>query len=486
MKNFKFRWIFLIYAMFLTFSVIYFIYPVCDDLYYAQPQPGKTLSQVFMPGQIMWRPFDRLVEYILGYFPSLFPNLNHVIDLTGHFISCAVLYFLLKNFVRDKKSILIGCLLFWLSPAIVHTVTNSDFFNQCLAFTAGILSGVLFFKAKLTNKKIYFTLWMISAFLSTLFKENGIVWFVMPVVFYVVYDYVILNKKFFDAIKGNIFYIILGLLVALLYFAIRFALLGKIALGNSIGVEGSAYSVNLTMKNILKNYTSIIGGSITAIDNLALFLKPRNWTILIISGVISVIFLVLLLTGLIKIFRNSKKLFVSIILIFFCAMLIVVPYVIMGHVREANGYEFAYIFAFISSLILSKIKWNYKILLIIVSFLVCMIFVDCHKFITLSRYGFEIEEFIQEHSKYFKNKPSKVFVYSIQDVSEEGFSIYSHSIQHGSSWGLAFKKIWGWDTEIVVKQIKNYSEINFSSDALPEYDTVFIFANSGKLNILRN
>ena len=116
----------------------------------------------------------------------------------------------------------------------------------------------------------------------------------------------------------------------------------------------------------------------------------------------------------------------------------------------------------------------------------CMFSVCCHKVYVLHEWSSGIQDFLHEHKADFRNKPSKIFVYFIKDIPEEGYSVYWYTPGHSVAFGEAFLSLWEWKPEFHSKHLNSEDDIDFMPDSLPEYDTVFSLTESGKLKVLRN
>ncbi len=323
-KKIRFRYIFILYAIILS-ACVFNIYPTHDDFYYSAPHKVENLLKNILPTQVFWRPLEIIYSHALNFMPSLFPDLNRIILLAGHLFLCAALFSALKKFTKKSTSVFIGVSFFCLSPGIVGTVSESDFINQILAMSSGIISLMCFFRASQMHDLKYYILWFMLAFLSVLFKENGIAWFVAPVMIYIVYCCSVNGMKFLTAVQQNMLFIIIGFVGMALYFAVRFSLTGGAAfnIGHAvISTKADRYVINFSVLNILKNYCTMLGGAVTSIDPLAFFLKPRNFPLLIATAVISIIFLCYVLSLVIKIFRSNKKLFYILAWLLLCMLFI--------------------------------------------------------------------------------------------------------------------------------------------------------------------
>ncbi len=455
------------------------VYPAHDDWWYAAPKPGMNLIAGLMPEADFWRPFDRIIEYALGYAPYLFPYANHFLILAGHLALCAGLYILLLHLTKNHACSFIGALFSCMSPGIVLTITNPDFINQVWTMVFGVTAALFFCK----GKRI---LWFVFAFLSVLTKENGIVWFISPVMFHTVYLFMN-GEKFLSAVRRNLVYIFIGAAGMVLYFCVRFYLMGGIVLGAE-GVDKGRYSINFSLLHIIRNYTLIIGGAVTPLDSLALFLKPRNLPILILTGTASVIFIVFVLSGIVNIFRSNRKMFWVLLLLFVCAGYVSSPYAVMGHNSEATAYEMVFMAGLMLGVMLSAYKssstsWSRAILVIT---LLCMVLSSGHKILTKHEYTLGVHNFLNEHRADVPNVPRKAYVYLVEDIEEVGYATYTYPLGHGLGDGSAFNSLWGWTAEISKQRVSSDVDIGFSTESLPEYDTVLSLTQSGTLKVLRN
>lgn len=479
MRHTKFRYFFSVYAALMFYVCMFVVYPAHDDWWYAAPKPGMNLIAGLMPEVDFWRPFDRIIEYVLGYAPYLFPYANHFLVLTGHLALCATLYILLLHLTKNHTCSFIGAVFSCLSPGIVLTLTNPDFINQVWTMVFGVTAAFFFCK----GRRI---MWFVFAFLSVLTKENGIVWFIAPVMLNIVYMFVN-GEKLLSAIKRNFVYILIGAAGMILYFCVRFYLMGGIVLGGETADKGR-YTINLSLLHIIRNYTLIIGGAVTPLDSLALFLKPRNFPMLILTGTASIVFIVFILAGIAGVFRSNRRIFWGLVLFFVCAGYISSPYAVVGHNSEATAYEMVFMIGLMLGVMLSAYSssgssWSRAILAVT---LVCMVLSSGHKILTKHEYTLGVHNFLNEHRADFTNTPRKACVYLVEDIEEAGYATYKYPLGHGLGDGSAFNSLWGWKAEITKRRVSSDVDIVLTPESLPEYDTVFSLTQSGTLKVLRN
>ena len=239
----------------------------------------------------------------------------------------------------------------------------------------------------------------------------------------------------------------------LLYFAVRFYLMGGIVLGNPNSNKGR-YMLNFSIIHIIRNYCLMIGGAVTSVDSLALFLKPRNFPVIIATGIISAVFLIFLFADVCNIFKTNRKLFYVIAGLFVCAGYISSPYAVMGHNGEVTAYEMAFTCALIIGIILSCRKWTKRSTAVLLLMFVSMFMVTGHKVCTMHNYTKGIHDFIQEHKADFADTPKNAYVYFIEDIPNDGYATYTYTIGHGLLNGRAFNSLWEWKTNFTVNIVE--------------------------------
>lgn len=210
-------------------SVLYIvvqILPIGDDFsYFTAPYP-KDLHERLFPFGSWWRPFDALLGHFLETHSQLFPLLNHVIVYSFHLINTFIVFFLLRSLKQSGSAVNTATLLFYISPAMLGTVFDTDAMNQvgCLCFSMlGMMAYLLFIKHyehknSYSQGKLYWPLavWIMLTWLATLFKESGITWFVVAPL--LAWSLGKTNKR--QTVKG----VAIGMVAALVYAIIRLSL----------------------------------------------------------------------------------------------------------------------------------------------------------------------------------------------------------------------------------------------------------------------
>ena len=176
----------------LLLYAVWFILPTHDD-WAATTTPDFTpffTKEHFFFYGYHWRPFDTWIGYLVGRNPQLlFPAINHLLVVLGHFLSVVALFKVLIVLGFNKKTINVSTLIFFIIPATMATVTAIDSQNQVYALTTDLIAFLFYVK----NSKNKYIFWPILIFLATLFKENGLMWaLICPVL---AYGFDLIDKK---------------------------------------------------------------------------------------------------------------------------------------------------------------------------------------------------------------------------------------------------------------------------------------------------
>ena len=176
----------------LLLYAVWFILPTHDD-WAATTTPDFTpffTKEHFFFYGYHWRPFDTWIGYFVGRNPQLlFPAINHLLVVLGHFLSVVALFKVLIVLGFNKKTINVSTLFFFIVPATMATVTAIDSQNQVYALTTDLIAFLFYVK----NSKNKYIFWPILIFLATLFKENGLMWaLICPVL---TYGFDLIDKK---------------------------------------------------------------------------------------------------------------------------------------------------------------------------------------------------------------------------------------------------------------------------------------------------
>lgn len=259
-------------------------YPVVDDwTYLTVPNfDGFMKADYLLPRGNQWRPFDAIFGYLLALRPTLFPWMNHVVIVVGHVVNTLLVYSIGQQLGFKSLARYISTLVFYLSPAMVATVLNTDSINQVYSQLWG-LTGLLICLRMHGRRK--YVLWGITLLLATLSKENGIMWaWVTPLV-------VAGGKNERRAIRNGFLW---GTFVAFLYLTVRFAW------STEVIRTDSAY-VNDGLLQHVRGLMMLIGYTFIPLDYVSIVHAPsRNGWLIAITLLLSIPFLMIFVRYLLK------------------------------------------------------------------------------------------------------------------------------------------------------------------------------------------
>lgn len=259
-------------------------YPVVDDwTYLTVPNfDGFMKADYLLPRGNQWRPFDAIFGYLLALRPTLFPWMNHVVIVVGHVVNTLLVYSIGQQLGFKSLARYISTLVFYLSPAMVATVLNTDSINQVYSQLWG-LTGLLICLRMHGRRK--YVLWGITLLLATLSKENGIMWaWVTPLVVAGVR-----NER--GAIRNGFLW---GTFVAFLYLTVRFAW------STEVIRTDSAY-VNDGLLQHVRGLMMLIGYTFIPLDYVSIVHAPsRNGWLIAITLLLSIPFLIIFVRCLLK------------------------------------------------------------------------------------------------------------------------------------------------------------------------------------------
>ena len=259
-------------------------YPVVDDwTYLTVPNfDGFMKADYLLPRGNQWRPFDAIFGYLLALRPTLFPWMNHVVIVVGHVVNTLLVYSIGQQLGFKSLARYISTLVFYLSPAMVATVLNTDSINQVYSQLWG-LTGLLICLRMHGRRK--YVLWGITLLLATLSKENGIMWaWVTPLV-------VAGGRNERQAIRNGFLW---GTVVAFLYLTVRFAW------STEVIHTDSAY-VNDGLLQHVRGLMMLIGYTFVPLDYVSIVHAPsRNGWLIAITLLLSIPFLMVFVRCLLK------------------------------------------------------------------------------------------------------------------------------------------------------------------------------------------
>lgn len=265
------------------------ILPTFDDFTSLQsPWQVQIADEGYFFSDAVRRPFDYLLGLLVGYFPSLFPTLNHVLIMLGHAVSALIVYALCRRLNMNLTATNIATLFFFFSPASLGATLACDGFNQTFAQLWGLMALWLY----LTKHN---HLWVACVVMAALSKENGLAWAVVPPIF--AYGFCLTDRR--TALR----HVGIGLAVAIVYFAVYFTIYRS----GMLGIEYAEEYSQGGWQSHLNDFVQLMVYTWLPIDYVSAIYPPsRNWAIVVLTAILSLPFLLWLVNKCGQLLKNSK------------------------------------------------------------------------------------------------------------------------------------------------------------------------------------
>lgn len=397
--------------------------------------PFFTKEHFFFYGY-HWRPFDTWIGYLVGRNPQLlFPAINHLLVVLGHFLSVVALFKVLIVLGFNKKTINVSTLFFFIVPATMATVTAIDSQNQVYALTTDLIAFLFYVK----NSKNKYIFWPILIFLATLFKENGLMWaLICPVL---AYGFDLIDKKTLkkDLLVG------LGIMIA---YALMIAIQPK-----DITIHPE-YEPGVL--KIIKNIVKFLFTSLITVDYIYLLHQPsRKLLWAIVSFLFALPFLYLVFIRQWQLFSHKKMWCTAI-----CLLIAVAPHLLTTFSMMHTYAGLAFITIMIAYSINTYKEQHKTLILSFVLFLIVSVAIDIHLIdssVKSGRIGKQMaREAIQKTGKPMKS----VYLIIIEDDYPK-LSSFCVIPNEAFGWGIAAK----YETNYQWPEVIKDTTIERSADA---------------------
>ena len=423
----------------LLLYAVWFILPTHDD-WAATTTPDFTpffTKEHFFFYGYHWRPFDTWIGYLVGRNPQLlFPAINHLLVVLGHFLSVVALFKVLIVLGFNKKTINVSTLFFFIVPATMATVTAIDSQNQVYALTTDLIAFLFYVK----NSKNKYIFWPILIFLATLFKENGLMWaLICPVL---TYGFDLIDKK---TLKKDL---LVGLGIMLAYALI-------------IAIQPKDITIHPEYEpgvlKIIKNIVKFLFSSFITVDYIYLLHQPsRKLLWAIVSFLFALPFLYLVFIRQWQLFSHKKMWCTAI-----CLLIAVAPHLLTTFSMMHTYAGLAFITIMIAYSINTYKEQHKTLILSFVLFLIVSVAIDIHLIdssVKSGRIGKQMaREAIQKTGKPMKS----VYLIIIEDDYPK-LSSFCVIPNEAFGWGIAAK----YETNYQWPEVIQDTTIERSADAL--------------------
>ncbi len=423
----------------LLLYAVWFILPTHDD-WAATTTPDFTpffTKEHFFFYGYHWRPFDTWIGYLVGRNPQLlFPAINHLLVVLGHFLSVVALFKVLIVLGFNKKTINVSTLFFFIIPATMATVTAIDSQNQVYALTTDLIAFLFYVK----NSKNKYIFWPILIFLATLFKENGLMWaLICPVL---TYGFDLIDKKTLkkDLLVG------LGIMIA---YALIIAIQPK-----DITIHPE-YEPGVL--KVVKNFVKFLFTSLITVDYIYLLHQPsRKLLWAIVSFLFALPFLYLVFIRQWHLFSHKKMWCTAI-----CLLMAVAPHLLTTFSMMHTYAGLAFITIMIAYSINTYKEQQKTLILSFVLFLIVSVAIDIHLIDSSVKSGLIGKQMAREAIQKTGKPMKSVYLIIIEDDYPK-LSSFCVIPNEAFGWGIAAK----YETNYQWPEVIKDTTIEHSADAL--------------------
>ena len=288
MKRLKLNPLFVIILLLSPFIAYWLtlLLPTFDDWgYFTTPDYdfGEHFYEHLIPRFSYWRPWDGTIGYILSLKPTWFPALNHIAVYLAHLGGTYIIFKIAQELRFRLFACNITALYFFISPAMLGTVLGIDSLNQAYSSFWGLLSTLIYLRAR---KHINIILWLTGATIGTLAKENGIVFFVIPQIIAFGFKRITLR----EAIKDTLW----AIMIVVIYFSAR-----KLLTSDAVVINDEYFENTFARK--FKNVCVFLGMTWLPLDFVSLVHPPcRNIPVTLVTVLLSFPFMI-------AVFVNKKE-----------------------------------------------------------------------------------------------------------------------------------------------------------------------------------
>lgn len=427
------------------------IMPTFDDYTTLQSTWYIQISDpgYFFPDAVR-RPWDFLFGCLLGYFPSLFPTLNHVCIILGHAASACLVYALCRKLSLGSLAANIATLFFFLSPATLGATLACDGLNQTYAQLWGLLALWTyrpiseFSNYSPPGREGFFaqqsgraergggSIWLLCVVMAALSKENGLAWAVVPPI--LAYAFSLRTGR--EAMR----HLAVAMIVVLAYFAVYFI----IYCTGIVELEYSGEYAQATIADRLKDFLQLMAYTWLPADYMSIVYPPtRNWVVAAMTVAMAMPFLLMLACKW-RLFK-SRRLPVLVA----CFFILVSPHLVTL-ISIMHNYAALSMAALIIAVIVSHYSNSRMISLAFALYLAAAVFTDVHHFQAARQSGLTGKKMALQVLASSEKPVERAFCINIDDESEPRYSNFCVRPVDAFAWGLSVRHYshYKWKTAI--------------------------------------
>jgi hypothetical protein len=451
----------------------FLVLPALDDWFTSFPI-FEFSSDIFRP-QLFWRPIEKLNLLITGKFHFSYPFYPHLLAITGHATSAAMIYFLARKVDAGAFTASLVTTLFIVSPAVCAAVWSVDSAIQTWSTAFGLSATLALLYH---DRRVGTVCWLALATISVLWKESGISWFL----FSPLYRKLANERSKID--KGNAgsslrrvaIELFVGFIAIGIYFAIRGWLAGDISIGARVG----RYAFTIDPLAWIRNLLMLLSFSISTADTLAIFGAEPSLVRGVVTTMLGLPLAALVAAHLVRTFSLFQ---IALATAAICTA--IAPYLPLGRISEMYAHPIiagVCVLCCIAFARPTQIRQKY-FAVAIVFFVSVSLAVDYHKLTEMIRTGHRAKVVgvsIVEQTKDLMGNNRPAAVCAIVNISSPlaGYSVFQAQSGPASAWGKSVLPLWDWKNPVSYDRVENIF------DCPPDIDTVWKFSGDGNVEVM--
>ena len=386
------------------------------------------------------RPWDFLFGCLLGYFPFLFPALNHIVIILGHTANTMLVYHLSRQLKINTVATNIAILFFFFSPATLGATLACDGLNQTFAQLWGLLSLWFYLKGK-------YKWWIVCIILAVFSKENGLAWAIVGPI--ISYGFRLEEKR--QALRHG--YIGIGVAVAYLM------LMALLTLSGIFGISYDEQYAELSMTDHLKDFVQLMAYTWVPLDFMSAVYQPtRNWTLVAITTMMCLPFLMLLCRQWRLLKQRQPWSLIA------CFFILISPHLITL-VSIMHNYAALSMAALIIAYLVGHLTEKRLLMIAFGLYMTAALFTDIRHYVAARQSGELSRQMAMQVINSTEKPIEKALCISIDDEAEPRYSNFCVRPVDAFAWGLAVRHYshYEWKTQISTIALPIYDEQHIKS-----------------------
>jgi hypothetical protein len=408
----------------------FLVQPSGDD--WSTSSPLYALQWGAVRPQIMWRPFEPLLRWLVGLAPGvLYPSAPHALAIAGHAMSGWFAYRLLREARVSSRSASLATAVALILPGAGAAAWSVDSAIQTWSSGCGLWAVFLLMTSR---QRRWPAAWLAPAFLSMMWKESGTAWPVAAPLLAALLGSWTRPMDWRQTLRA------LGLGLGLL--ACYLVLRTTLAQASGLGAVAGRYSLSLSPLVLGKNLGQLGVVALLPVDTVALLGQPKNLGLAVVTALLGVPMLVLGASAWARLVTVPRAFLETAVM-----LLVAGPHLVLGHVSEMYAHPLILTATLVFTPALCQPSGRRSLLVaaVLCTFLGSLVS-DVHKLAVMIATGHGAHHvglaIAAEHPQ-----PPRLMCAVQPATVQPGYSVFQMSAGLASGWGASALQAWGWPSQ---------------------------------------